>query len=322
MSPLYWILLLALASLWGGGFLLIEAALEGFAPLSVAFWRVALASATLFTIALLRGERPPRDFRLWLSFAALGLLSNVLPFLLISWAQQTISPCTAATLCALTPLFTLVVARCASSREPLTPSKLVAITLGLGGVLTVALPGNPSAATPSALALAAVMAAALSYAGGSIVGKRFAGHSPLLVAACMLGCSTLLLAPVVVVQGSLLPTAALTASILAVVGLAEGSTALGFVVYFAILRGAGPIFLSWISFLVPIATGLLTALWFRKVPEPAVIAAAVLIIAGLLVLQFFPSDPAAKKAGAPTEAAPVRSYAIQIAIVAAGRVHR
>jgi len=66
--------------------------------------RVAVAAVTLLLVLRLLGQRMPRDGHVWAAFVGMGLLNNVLPFVLIVWGQHSIASGLASILNATTPL--------------------------------------------------------------------------------------------------------------------------------------------------------------------------------------------------------------------------
>ncbi len=282
MKNSYLFLILLLALLWGGAFVLLEIALEGLAPMAVVYFRVLLASVTLLVVARIRGERFPVCWRTWGCYAVLGLLGNVIPFLLIAWAQRMVAPGVTSTVCATTPVFTMVILCLSGSGERLTRGKLGSLLLGLSGVVLLM-----AKAPESGMGLAgagAALLAAVSYAAAAVYGKRFDRESPLINAAAMLGCSTLILSPSVLLSAGAGFEMPALRCVFAVICLAEVSTAGGFLLYFHILRAHGPLRSSWISFLVPIGTVSLATLLLRQFPEPRTLLAVVAVLGGVLIL--------------------------------------
>ena len=55
MSLRSWLLLLGLSCCWGSSFLMIEVALEGFSPASIAFLRIAIGAILLWAVVVVRG---------------------------------------------------------------------------------------------------------------------------------------------------------------------------------------------------------------------------------------------------------------------------
>ena len=123
---------------------------------------------------------------------------------------------------------------------------------GLIGVGVIMGPEAVSGFNPANLAQLAIMGAALSYAFASVWGRvMLAGQPPLMNALGMVTASALIMAPVVwMVDGA--PVLGLTATTWgALLGLAALSTALAYVLYFAILVRAGAANLMLVTLLIP-----------------------------------------------------------------------
>ena len=117
-----WGLLVFLSVLWGGSFLFIGIAVKELPPLVIVLARVAIASAVLLPIHLLRLGPLPRDSRSWITFAGMSLLNNVIPFTLIVTGQTMIASGLASVINATTPFFAAVLLA-VSGEERLIPRK-------------------------------------------------------------------------------------------------------------------------------------------------------------------------------------------------------
>ena len=91
MSARVWIWLLSLSVLWGGSFFFAKVALAELQPLTVVFYRVAIAALALNIVLVVAGRPLVRAGTPWRSFAAMGLLNNLVPFGLIFWGQTQIA---------------------------------------------------------------------------------------------------------------------------------------------------------------------------------------------------------------------------------------
>ena len=80
-----WAMLLALAVLWGGSFFFNAVAVRELPSFTLVWMRVAVAAATLLLVLRLFGQRMPTEGRVWAAFFGMGLLNNVVPFVLIVW---------------------------------------------------------------------------------------------------------------------------------------------------------------------------------------------------------------------------------------------
>lgn len=273
-------LLLALAAVWGGSFFFGEIALREVPPLTITLHRVFWALPILAIIVFLKRIPVPRTLRVWRAYLVMGALNNAIPFSLIFWGQTQIESGLASILNGTTAMFGAVVAGLLLADEPLTKNKLVGAALGLVGVAFIMGPGVLTGFNPGNLAQLAILAAALSYAFASVWGKTtLAGQPPLMNALGMLIGSTLLMIPIVLmVDGP--PQFTLSASVWsALLSVAGLSTALAYVLYFAILARAGAANLMLVTLLIPpFAIGLGALVLGEKMEPEAFIGFAIIAL--------------------------------------------
>ncbi|WP_424939368.1 DMT family transporter [Aliiroseovarius sp. S253] len=252
MDRTAWIMLIALAAVWGGSFFFAEVALGEVPPLTITLHRVFWTIPILAVIVAMKRIPIPRNPRIWLGYLGMGALNNAIPFSLIFWGQTQIESGLASILNGTTAMFGAVVAGVLLVDEPLTGRKIAGALLGLIGVGVIMGPEAVSGFNPANLAQLAILGAALSYAFASVWGRvMLAGQPPLMNALGMVTASTLIMAPVVwMVDGA--PSLSLSVTTWgALLGLAALSTALAYVLYFAILVRAGAANLMLVTLLIP-----------------------------------------------------------------------
>ena len=245
-------MLLLLAAVWGGSFFLGEVALSEVPPLTITLHRVVWAVPILAVIVVLNGIAIPKSPSVWGAYLVMGALNNAIPFSLIFWGQTQIASGLASILNATTAMFAAVVAGCLLIDEPLTARKIIGAALGIAGVAFIMGPSALTDFNPGNLAQLAILGATLSYAFAGVWGKiTLAGQTPLMNALGMLLGSTLLMIPIVLVFDGP-PNLELSASVWgAMLGMAALSTALAYVLYFAILVRAGTANLLLVTLLIP-----------------------------------------------------------------------
>ena len=284
LTPASTALLCALAAVWGGSFFFAEIALQEVPPLTIALHRVFWALPALFCLALWQGIPLPRAPRVWAAYLVMGALNNAIPFSLIFWGQQWLQSGTASILNGTTAVFGAAAAGLLLRDEPLTPNKAAGALLGLAGVAVIMGPAALNALDLRSLAQLAVLGAALSYALASVWGKTvLAGQPPMMNALGMVAGSTFLMAPAVLLLEGV-PQMALPASVWgALAGLALLSTALAYLLYFAILRRAGAANLMLVTLLIPPVAIALGALFLGEKLPPSAFAGFAVIALGLMV---------------------------------------
>ena len=130
-------LVVLLGSLWGSAFPAIKVAVTAYQPIHVVMLRVALGFAVLFAWMMIRRIAFPRSARTWALLAVMAVLNTILPFLLISWAEQHIDAGVTALLMGSGPFFALLVSHVTTHDDRMTAPKLIGVGLGFSGVLTV-----------------------------------------------------------------------------------------------------------------------------------------------------------------------------------------
>lgn len=245
-------MLVALAAVWGGSFFFAEIALRELPPLTITLHRVFWAVPVLLAVVLGKGIKVPRSARVWLAYLVMGALNNAIPFSLIFWGQTNIESGLASILNSTTAVFGAVVAGLLLADEPLTARKVAGAGLGVLGVAVIM--GRDALMTldPRSLSQLAVIGAALSYSLASVWARRMlSGQPPIMNALGMLVGSTVLMLPVAVaVDGP--PALALQATTWgSLVALSVMSTALAYLLYFAILARAGAANLLLVTLLIP-----------------------------------------------------------------------
>jgi len=126
--------------LWGTSFVATKIALTGFAPLTVVFLRMALASLvmTLFWSRVPKAGRAPGDARL---LALVCLLQPCLYFVLESYAIKLTTSAQAGMISSLVPLL-VAAGAWGFLHEAISPRTLAGIGLSLAGVVWLSLTGQ------------------------------------------------------------------------------------------------------------------------------------------------------------------------------------
>lgn len=285
-----WALLLLLAAVWGGSFVLAKVAVAEIPPFTLVLARVALAALTLHLLVLLTRTRLPRTWTAWRDYAVMGLLNNVISFSLIFTGQLQIGASLASILNASTPFFTVLLAGLLLVDERFSGRRLAGIAIGFAGVVIVIGPRHLVGLGDHLVSELMLVGAAISYAFASIWGRRFAGENPLATATGQLTMSTLLMLPVagLVDRPWTLPVPSVHV-IGAVLALAVVCTGLAYVLFFRILKVAGATNVSLVTMLVPVSAMLIAVPALGERLEPLTLLGFAVILAGLMVLDGRPA---------------------------------
>lgn len=281
-----WVRLAVLGMIWGGAFPLVEVALEGFQPLTLAAMRLVLATLLLLPLSLRYGGLPPLG-PVWLFALGVAVFSNALPFALLSWAQTHVTGSVAGVFMAVMPLVALPMSHLLVPGERMTVRGLIGLAIGFAGV--VVLIGLDTltqlgGAGVEVLAQLACLAATVCYVSGSITIKRAPPTHPIrFAAAAMLLAAAIALPLALKVEGA--PMAPTPNSVVAMAALAVGPTVLALMLMLRILKSAGPPFLSLVNYQVPVWATVFGAAFLGETISPRLAVALVLILLGVAISQ-------------------------------------
>ena len=284
-----WLALFALTAMWGSAFMFNEFALAAFPPAVLVAGRLLIAAALLFTFMRANGVKLPAFGRAWIPIAVMALLGNVLPFQLIAWGQQYIDSSLAGILMAVMPLFVLTLAHFFLPGSTLTPYRVAGFVIGFSGVVAIIGPealGGLSDNTALWGAIAA-LGAALSYSINSIYARRLGAADPIQLSAGTLVAASLMTLPVAAVDlSSVLTPGPAAISAMLVLGLL--STGLATLIYFRLVQGPGPAFISTVNYLVPVWAVGAGALFLGESISPQMYGGMLLILSGIALGELGP----------------------------------
>jgi len=121
---------------WGSTFLAIRVGVREVPPLILAAMRFFVAGIVLYGWMIARGERSPSG-REWRSATLLGLVIFVLDYGLLFWAEQRVPSGIAAVMLALIPAFMALSEIIFLRTQTLTVRLVVALLIGIGGVVVL-----------------------------------------------------------------------------------------------------------------------------------------------------------------------------------------
>jgi drug/metabolite transporter (DMT)-like permease len=275
LSARGWFLFACVSVLWGVPYFFIKVAVEELSAGFVAWSRVAMAALILLPIAYRRGALRGLDPR-WL--AAFALVEITIPFPMIAFGEEHLASSLAAILIAAVPLIVALMALRVDHEERAEGSRLVGLIVGFTGV--VVLLGLDVAGRPGELLGAfAILLAAVGYAAGPMIIKhRFRAIDPLGPITASMGISALVLAP----AAALSPPEAVPSgeALTSVIVLGLVCSALGFLLFFALIHEVGPGRATVITFVNPVVAVALGIVLLGEGIGLSAVAGLLLILAG------------------------------------------
>ncbi|MCA1628086.1 MAG: EamA family transporter [Acidobacteria bacterium] len=170
MKIIVWLLLCVI---WGTTWFVIKVGLRDLPPISFAGVRFISAGLILLAIIWLQKISLPKTKRDWTLLAVTGFLQFSFNYSMVFWSEQYISSGLAAVLQATIPAFGLLMAWVHLPQEKITRRKIIAIILGMVGVVTIFI---EQLRVDNLLAFAgcvAIVAGAFAAAEASVLIKSF-----------------------------------------------------------------------------------------------------------------------------------------------------
>jgi drug/metabolite transporter (DMT)-like permease len=290
-----------MALIWGIPYLFIKIAVAELSPASLVFLRALIGTLLLLPLAAARKELAPL-LRQWKWILAYTAIEVAAPWFLLSDAERRISSSLTGLLIAGAPSFGAIMAWATGGDDRFDRRRIAGLALGFLGV--AALVGLDLQATDLG-AIGQLLLVAICYAAGpTIVARKLSSLPSLGVVAASLVITAVVYTPVAIVQ---LPASLPSPSvILAVSVLGVVCTAVGFVVFFALIGEAGSARATVITYLNPAVA---LALGVAVLAEPFTIGIAVgfvLIVLGS-ILATRRAPPSRSRSLTAEPARPIRS---------------
>ena len=242
-------MLIALALIWGASFLFIKVAVRELTPATLITGRLGLAALTLavlvpFTVGTATAARQLRESWAWL--LVIALVNTAIPFWLLSWGETRIDSGLASIIQAAVPIFNALIAFVAFREVRVTGSRLLGVAVGFVGVALL-VGAQPEGKVLGALA---VVGMAFCYGlGGLLTGRYLKPVQPMVVAFASCAIATLVWLPVGIAEAPSSTPGWKTIG--SVVALGIPGTALAYLLFFALVNGAGAAYTSFVTYLIP-----------------------------------------------------------------------
>ena len=179
-----WILLFALGIMWGTSYVWIKVAVQSLSTFTLIAARLGIGLALLATVVAVNKVELPRNPRIYGHLLVMAIINIVIPFALITTAEQSVNSNLAAIINGSVPLFVVLIAAWFLHDEPLTLNRLGGVIVGYVGVVVLVAPGLlAGGATGSLSGELALVGSTLAYAFGAVYARANMRGVPPLVPA-------------------------------------------------------------------------------------------------------------------------------------------
>jgi len=177
-----WLVFFGLGFMWGSSYLFIKLAVDDFGTFTLVALRLIVGAALLWTVVRIARQPLPRERRIYGHLVVMAILNITIPFLLITWAEQSVESSLAAILTSPVPLFAIVLSSLFLYDEPMRVNGVVGLIVGFIGVVIITSPGLTGEGS-SITGEIALLGAAFSYACGAVYSRRnVRGLAPMIPA--------------------------------------------------------------------------------------------------------------------------------------------
>jgi drug/metabolite transporter (DMT)-like permease len=281
-TPQKWLIpfcLVALYFIWGSTFLAMKFAIASYPPFMMASLRFLLAGGLLYTVLRLRGEPSP-TLAEWGGAAIVGTMLLSVGNAGVAYAQQWVDSGAAAMVIATVPIWMVLFSGFLGE----WPHKWdwLGIVLGLLGVVILNLDGNMQS---NPLGAGILLIAAISWALGSVWGKRLPLPSGGMSSAAQMLAGGAVLAVVSTIQGERITTVPTVQATLALAYLVVFGSFVAYSAYLYLLHTVRPALATSYAFVNPLVALALGA-WLadERIGMYEIIAMAVILLGVMLVL--------------------------------------
>ena len=282
-----WIGFWALGLIWGSSFLLIKIGVQDFTPLQLIAIRIGLAAIAMLLSLRLTGQHFPKDRHSRLGIVIVGLFNTAIPFFLITWGEQSIPSGVATVLNATVPLFSLIIAHFALSDEKITGFKVLGLASGFIGIVILASRNLGEEGLGGSFAgQLAVLVAALCYAGATVYMRRNLRHlKPMVVSGgALLTASVATLSAALLIDGAPVLGDISAQSGVAVLVLGLLNTYVAYLIFYWIIDRWGATRATLVTYVMPPVGLTLGAIFLGEVVDVRLVVGAVLIVAGVALV--------------------------------------
>jgi drug/metabolite transporter (DMT)-like permease len=283
-------LFLVLAAVWGSAFLAIKVGLDYIPPVTFAALRYDVAGVLMLAYAAYAVDDPvPRGRGQWtvVAIGAVFLIAGYHAFLFVGETDPAVTSAAAAVVVSLSPVLTTAFARGLLPSERLTTVGIVGLLVGLVGVAVLAQPDPQNLLTGGFVAKLLVLAAAASFALGSVLTRRVDADLPIeTMEAWSMVLGALLMHAVAVGIGESPAAIRWTPEAVAAMGyLSVVASAVGFLIYFDLLDRLGPIEINLVSYVAPVFAALSGWAVRSEAPTVATVVGFGLIFGGFVLVK-------------------------------------
>lgn len=265
---------------FGSSFLFIDIIVGEVPPVTLACARSIISLLTLAVVLRFSGHRLPAPGRIWGALLGLGLATQVIPMILLSWGQTHIDSGLAGIILGTVPVLTMVFAHLLFHDERMSARSLVGALVGFAGVVAVIGRGVLGDVEAHLIADLAVLAAAISIASANVLARKAGYLTPIVLAVGAQATAAVVLIPMSAVIDRPWTLHVSWETVAALVVLGTVGSALPGLIFYQLLARVGATRASLVAYLVPFVAVVLGAIFLAERLAWEALAGMALIVLG------------------------------------------
>jgi drug/metabolite transporter (DMT)-like permease len=276
-----WLIFLALGFMWGSSYLFIKLAVDDFGTFTLVALRLIVGAILLWTVIRIAGQALPRDRRIYGHMLVMSIINITIPFLLITWAEQSVESSLAAILTSPVPLFAIVLSSFFLPDEPIRVNGVIGLVVGFVGVVIITsrgLTGEGSSLTGEI----ALLGAAFSYAAGAVYSRRnVRGIPPMIPAVFQVTFAAIITGTVAILFEHPWTAQPDVEAIFSILWLGILGSGLAYLAVFRLFAHWGATRTTLVAYLLPVVGIVLGYLVLDETVDARIILGTALVIAGI-----------------------------------------
>lgn len=287
---LSWAALILLVVIWGSTFAGIRIGVETISPAWLVTGRMLSGAFFLAAWLVLSGalngrtrahEGPKVSGKAFAWFGFIGIVATALPFLMYAHAAESVGSAVMAICNGGTPFATVLLAHFLTA-EKLTLRRMIGVMMGFAGLVVLVLPEFGAEGGGTLVGILLAILGAWLYAVGNVATRLAPRVEPAMSSLILIGTGGVVMLMFALATEPF-PMGASGASIAAMLVLGLLPTAFAMFVYVWLIQRAGPVFVSFTTYMSPLwATGL-GVLFLGEALHWSMVGALALILAGVAV---------------------------------------
>ncbi len=276
-----WLIFFALGFMWGSSYLFIKLAVNDFGTFTLVALRLTVGSILLWSVVRIAKQPLPRERRIYGHLLVMAIINITIPFLLITWAEQSVESSLAAILTSPVPLFAIVLSALFLHDEPMRVNGLAGLIVGFIGVIIITSRGLTGAGSSISGELA-LLGATISYAAGAVYARRnVRGLAPMIPAAFQVGFAALITGVAALLFEHPWTARPDLQGVFAILWLGILGSGFAYLFVFRLFAHWGATRTTLVAYLIPVVGITLGYLFLREPIDGRILIGTALVIAGV-----------------------------------------